>query len=206
MFVHGGFWRAKFTLHYAGHLCDSFARAGVATWNIEYRRVGDNGGGWPGTCRDVLAGALFAGALARSYPLDLARVVIGGHSAGGHLALWAAAQKDLPLRAVVCLGGVADLQRAFELNLGGGAVREFFGGPPVAAASPLALLPIAAPQILIHGRNDDIVPLEIAEHFAGSSPNARLLEIEGGDHFDVVDPRSPHWPRVLEAVLEILAV
>lgn len=167
IFVHGGFWRAKFTLDYAGHLCDAFAAAGVATWNIEYRRVGDAGGGWPGTCRDVLDGVMFARQLARSYPIDLARLVIAGHSAGGHLALWAAAHTDLPLRAVVCLGGVADLQRAFELNLGDGAVHEFFGGPPVVAASPLTLLPIAPPQVLIHGSNDDVVPLEIAERFVG---------------------------------------
>src|SRR5579872_5792979 len=91
--VHGGFWRARFNLEYAGHLCAALAALGIATWNVEYRRLGDTGGGWPGTLLDVAAAADHLRTLAAPYHLDLSRVVAMGHSAGGHLALWLAARR-----------------------------------------------------------------------------------------------------------------
>src|SRR5579864_1380245 len=129
MMIHGGFWRDRFDLEYAGHPCAALTAAGAATWNVEYRRIGNPGGGWPGTLLDVALAADHLRELAADYGLDLDRVVTMGHSAGGHLALWLAARgripagetlytpDPLPLRAAVALAGVADLRRAWELGL-----------------------------------------------------------------------------------------
>ena len=202
IFIHGGFWRSRYNLEYAGHICAALAAVGWASWNLEYRRGGDPGGGWPGTCDDVLQGVLHIRQLAAAYPLDLNRVIVAGHSAGGHLALWVAAQDALPLRRAISLGGVADLRRAHDLRIGTDAVAEFLGGPPFREVSPLELLPFPTAQVLIHGTADDIVPLEVAESFAQASENARLVQLKGADHFDVIDPRSPFFPIVLREMME----
>lgn len=196
IFIHGGFWRTRYGLGYAGHVCAALAQEGIATWNIEYRRVGDPGGGWPGTLGDVRRGTEFVREIARTHALDLNRVMVAGHSAGGHLALWIAAQDVLPLRRAISLAGVTDLRRAFELNLGDGAAAQFLGGTPAEvehryrAASPIGLIPIRAPQLMIHGTEDEIVPIELSERFCAASGNCDLLRLEGADHFDVIDPRS----------------
>lgn len=195
IFIHGGFWRARFSLEHSAAFCTSLTAAGVATWNVEYRRVGDAGGGWPGTLDDVLLAAQFIATIARQHPIDLRRVFVGGHSAGGHLALWVAAQNKIDLRRAISLGGIADLRRGFELHLSSGAVEDFLGGTPEEAperyrsASPVELLPIPTRQLLIHGTRDDIVPLELSERFAAASSNCELLRLEGGDHFDVIGER-----------------
>jgi len=209
IFLHGGFWRNHRTLDYAGHLCASLQAAGVATWNVEFRRVGDTGGGWPGTAADALDGARFFTGIAESRGIDLKRVAIAGHSAGGHLALWVAAQGAIDLTLAISLGGVVDLHRACELNLGDGAVQQFLGATPqqdpqrYREACPIELLPVRVPQLLIHGTADDIVPLELSQRFASKSVNAELLELDGADHFDVIDTRSAYWPRVLNALLHL---
>ncbi len=202
VFLHGGFWRARYNLEYGGHLCAAVTAAGFATWNLEYRRGEDAGGGWPGTCDDVLRGVLHVRELAAIYPLDLNRISVAGHSAGGHLALWVAAQNALPLRRAISLGGVADLQRAYDLRIGTDAVAEFLGRAPFREVSPLDLLPFETPQVLIHGSADDIVPLEVAASFAEASSNARLVRLDGADHFDVIDPRSSFFPAVLREMME----
>jgi len=127
--IHGGFWRAAYSLEHIGHLCAALTAAGVATWSLEYRRLGQPGGGWPGTLLDVGQGVDTLRAIAPGRPLDLERVLAIGHSAGGHLALWVAARprlpvgsplhapSPLPLRGAVSLAGVADLRRAWELQL-----------------------------------------------------------------------------------------
>jgi len=204
IFIHGGFWRARRNLEYAGHLCAALVDRGVATWSIEYRRVGDPGGGFPGTLDDVLLACRFVEELARSYPLDTSRITVAGHSAGGQLALWLAAQECLPLRCAISLAGVTDLRRGSELHLGDGAIDEFMGGSPAQmeaayrSASPMELLPIRTPQLMIHGTLDDVVPIELSDRFAAASKNCEVLRLEGADHFDIVDPRSRFWPAVIE--------
>jgi acetyl esterase/lipase len=224
--IHGGFWRARYGLDHIGHLCAALTAAGLATWNVEYRRVGDPGGGWPGTFHDVAAAAEHVRALAPAYGLDLGRVVALGHSAGGHLALWLAgrhriapsdplaAAAPLPLRGAVSLGGVVDLRRAWERRLGNGAVDDLLGGPPdqvaerYAAADPAALLPLGVRQVLVHGTADANVPFALSEGYAAAAvargDAARLVPLPGAGHFEVIDPRSREWPAVEEAVLELV--
>jgi acetyl esterase/lipase len=208
IFIHGGFWRAAYDLLHAGHLCAALTRSGFATWNIEYRRVGNPGGGWPGTFDDILHASEYVRALRQKYPLDLNRTVAAGHSAGGHLVLWLAAQRAVDLRGVASLAGVSDLRRAYALQLGGGVVSQLLGGTPsqvpsrYAAASPKELLPISVPQRLVHGTDDNIVPFELSEQFAQASKNARLVPLKGAGHFELIDPRSREWPVVQKSILE----
>src|SRR5260370_7946917 len=156
IFIHGGFWRAAYNLDHAGHMCAALSRAGAATWSIEYRRIGDPGGGWPGTLDDVLSGAEHIAKLAPRYGLDLVRLVAAGHSARGHLVLWLAAQRALDLRGIVPLAAVSDLRRAWALQLSNGVVKQFLGGSPqqgpqrYAAPSPLQLFPISVPPRTVH--------------------------------------------------------
>lgn len=214
MVIHGGYWRSSYGLEHIGHACAALTRAGVATWNIEYRRIGDAGGGWPGTGDDVLRGAEALPMLAQSYPLDLARVVVVGHSAGGQLALWLAAQHKIGLRGVVSLAGVADLRRAWDLRLSRGAVAELLGGTPETQAeryheaSPMELLPIGVPERLLHGVKDDVVPVDMSRRFQGAAvaagDDSRLTEIPDAGHFDLIDPRTHAWTRVEAAVMDLL--
>src|SRR5262249_40821958 len=117
--VHGGFWRAAYNLDHISHLCVALNQAGGAAWRLEDRRIGDAGGGWPGTLDDVASGADHLNAIAQKYSLDLNRVVAVGHSAGGQLALWLGGRHEtaIKLRGIVSLAGVADLRRAFDLKL-----------------------------------------------------------------------------------------
>jgi acetyl esterase/lipase len=127
--IHGGFWRAKYDLGYTGHLCAALTAKGIATANMEYRRVGNAGGGWPGTFADVRAGYQFLLQNAQKYGFDARRVLVVGHSAGGLLGLCLAARES-GVKAVVSLAGVVDLQRAYALHLSHDAVVEFLGGTP----------------------------------------------------------------------------
>ena len=220
--IHGGFWRARYGLDYMGHLCAAFARAGIASWNLEYRRIGNPGGGWPNTFLDVAAGADHVRQLAKKYPLDLKRVITVGHSAGGHLALWLAARPriqpgdplgtpdPLPIRASAPIAGVVDLRRAWELRFSDGAVAELMGGPPEKlaqryhAGSPIELVPLGVRVRLLHGTEDSVVPIEISNGYQKAAnrvgDDARLVVLPGGDHFGPVDPRSEHWPSVEKTV------
>lgn len=212
--IHGGYWRSAYGLEHIGHLCAALTRAGVATWSLEYRRIGDPGGGWPACGDDVLRGAEYLQPLARRYPLDLARVVAVGHSAGGQLALWLAAQHKVALRGVVSLAGVTDLRRAWELGLSRGVVLELMGGTPqeqperYRRASPIELLPFGVPQRLVHGISDDTVPIEMSRRFqaaaAVAGDDTRLIELTDAGHFDLIDPRTKAWARVQSTVLDLV--
>jgi acetyl esterase/lipase len=211
--IHGGYWRAAYGLEHIGHLCAALTRAGLATWNLEYRRIGDPGGGWPAAGEDVLRGAQYLRTLAQSYPMDMTRVIVIGHSAGGQLALWLAAQHKVQLRGVVSLAGVSDLRRAWELGLSRGAVAELMGGSPqqlpgrYRQASPIELVPLGVPERLLHGSNDDVVPIDISRRFeraaAAAGDQAILVELPGTEHFDLIDPRTPAWKHVVAAVLDL---
>jgi acetyl esterase/lipase len=207
IFIHGGYWRNAYNLDHAGHLCAALARAGAATWSIEYRRIGDPGGGWPGTLDDVLRAAEHVVKIGPRYNLDLRRMVASGHSAGGQLVLWLAAQRAVDLRGVVPLSAVSDLRRAWALQLSNGVVKQFLGGSPeqvpqrYAATSPRELLPISVPQRMVHGTADNIVPFDMSERFAKASQNAKLIPLKGAGHFELIDPRSREWETVRKNIL-----
>ena len=198
--IHGGFWRARYDLHHAGAFCDALAAAGFTTANLEYRRVGEPGGGWPGTLDDVKTAVAFARDQATAFDADAARTIVLGHSAGGHLALWVAA--EIPtLARVVALAPVADLPLAHSLALSNCAVAEFLGGAPhefperYAFADPARPTPV--PRILLHGDADTIVPIELSRRFAAPSI---LIEIPAADHFAVIDPSHAAWQLVLHSI------
>lgn len=222
--IHGGCWYAEYDLKHLSNFSDALVRAGVATWSLEYRRIGEAGGGWPGTFQDVARGADHLRVLARQYPLDLERVVVVGHSAGGQLALWLAARTRVPresllympdplrLRGVVSLAGITDLQEFGRgcndaaSKLLGGTARE--AQERDAQVSPIKLLPLGVPQQLIHGARDSIVPLKLARDYEAAAKargeRINLTVLEQAGHFDLISPRSDAWPTVERAVLSLL--
>ena len=211
--IHGGYWRAKYDLAYMGHLCAALTGKGLATWNLEYRRVGNAGGGWPGTFEDVRNGYRFVSQIAKRYNLDPAKWAAVGHSAGGQLALCLAGHEPL-VKRVVSLAGVVDLQQAWELHLSDNAVVGFLGGEPAAVpehyheADPMQLKISQATQWLIHGASDDTVPPFLSRNYAEQKKtrgeNVHYLEISTAGHFDLVDPRSSAWPKVEGTVMHLL--
>ncbi len=211
--IHGGFWKAAYSLEHNGHLCEALRKRGVATWSIEYRRIAQPGGGWPGTFDDVKAAAEYALNLPKNQPIDPSRVIAMGHSAGGHLALWLAAESRW-LQGAISLAGVADLRKAHALRLSQGIVDTFLGGSPeqvpdrYGSASPMERLPIGKPMTLIHGEKDNIVPIEIARGFEAAARKAgdavKLHALANTGHFELIDPRSSQWATVERSVLEML--
>jgi acetyl esterase/lipase len=224
--IHGGCWSAEYGEGHIRPVCAALARAGVAAWCLEYRRVGDTGGGWPGTFEDVARGADHLRTIATTRRLDLSRVVAVGHSAGGHLALWLGGrgrlsatdplrgQEPLALRGIVGLAPIADLGRAAAEHVCGEAVPSLLGGSPeaqakrYAVASPIGLLPLGVAQEIVHGREDRIVPVGLSQAYVAAArakgDAARLTVVEGAGHFDVIAPTSKAWPRVEEAVRALL--
>jgi acetyl esterase/lipase len=209
--IHGGFWRAAYDLSLARPLAESLARHGWVAWNVEYRRVG-NGGGSPRTLDDVHAAIeALAGVEA---PLD--RVVTIGHSAGGHLATWAASRgrherwpAQVAVTGVVSQAGVLDLRAAYDEHLGSGAVEAFLGHPPGPdddAADPARQVPLDVPVHCIHADGDDTVPIAQSRDYVrdarAAGARADLTEIDG-DHFTVIEPTSDAWRATLE-ILERL--
>ena len=211
--IHGGYWRAKYDLAYMGHLCAALTGKGLATGKLEYRRVGNAGGGWPGTFEDVRSGYRFVSQIAKRYNLDAAKWAAVGHSAGGQLALCLAGHEP-SVKRVVSLAGVVDLQQAWELHLSDNAVVGFLGGEPAAVpehyheADPMQLKISQATQWLIHGASDDTVPPFLSRNYTEQKKtrgeNVHYLEISTAGHFDLVDPRSGAWPKVEGTVMHLL--
>jgi acetyl esterase/lipase len=217
--LHGGFWRLQRSLELMWPLAADLAGRGFSVWNLEYRRVGQPGAGWPGTLEDVAAGVDHLGRLAARVPLDLERLVVVGHSAGGQLALWSAARLRLPAGApgagplvvpslVVSLAGVCDLVAGARAGIGEGAVAAFLGAGPDEAperyrlASPLARLPLGIRQVLLHGDADRRVPVAQSRAYAAAASAAGdpvdLVELADIDHMAPIDPSSSAWSEVVD--------
>lgn len=211
--IHGGYWRAKYDLTHTGHCCAALTAKGLATWNLEYRRVGNPGGGWPGTFEDVRSGYRFVSQIAKRYNLDGSKLVVAGHSAGGQLTLCLAGHEP-SVNRVISLAGVVDLQQAWELHLSDNAVVGFLGGDPTHVpehyreADPMQLKISQATQWLIHGASDDSVPPFLSRNYTEQKKrrgeNVHYLEISTAGHLDLIDPRSAAWPRVEGTVLHLL--
>lgn len=226
--IHGGCWLADLPgLELQHELSRALRDEGYAVWNIEYRRIGHPGGGYPGAFQDVAAAADFLRTIAQARALDLTRVVTVGHSAGGHLALWLAARprlpatsplrtaNPLPIRGAVSLAGIIDLAayRATGPDACGGpptidaitGAGQRSGQDVYADTSPAALLPLTVPAHLIAGQRDPIVPARFATDYAAAaerqhSPGS-VTVVPGAGHFELIDPTSaPSWREVLAAV------
>ena len=221
--IHGGYWRSTYGAELGEPLAMDLAGHGMAAWNLEYRRAG-NGGGWPQTFQDVLAGIDKLAGLAEHHSLDLGNVAALGHSAGGHLAVWAAGRHRLEpdagfgapgvrLTGVVSQSGILDLAGAERLNLSNGAVANLLGGPSsehprrYRAADPMAALPLDVPVFAVHAEEDDDVPLSMSTRYVEASMAedvpARLVMVPG-DHFSLIDPGAPAYVTCRELMARLL--
>lgn len=210
--VHGGFWRAQYELDLMDPLAADLVDRGYAVWNIEYRRVGMDGGGYPGTLVDVAAAIDYLPALSAG-PLDLEDVTFVGHSAGGHLAYWAAGRDQLQTgqpgsdptvmpRLAIGQGPVGDLVAAAAAGAGNGAVIDLMGGPPEELSDEFA---IANPHIgdgvavlVVRAGDDDTVAPGYTVPDSATPPSE--IDVPGDDHFDLIDPASASWAHVVEAL------
>lgn len=191
--LHGGFWREAYDRTHLGTTAARLARQGFAVALAEYRRVG-GGGGWPGTFDDV--------SRVLEVAWDGADHVLLGHSAGGHLALWAAHTEPGCVSRVVAVSPVADLAYAHRLGLSGGAVAELLGAEgELSALDPAQLPPAAFPAVILHGTADTDVPLEVSRRYAAVS-GCELRELAATGHYGPLIPGSATWPRLLEALRE----
>lgn len=236
MLVHGGCWAHQLkgndpratSFELLRPMAAALANAGIATWNVEYRRYGNPGGGWPGSFEDLSRAADFLRTLAPKYGLDLKRILVAGHSSGGHLAMWIAARpklpaasalytKDpLPVKAVINLDGPADPAAFQPLETkvcGMPAVTQFLGGTPKEQperyrdASALSFVPLGVPQEFIGGglvqmAMDQIVAYQSAARAKGDV--VTITTLEGARHFDMLAPQSAYWKRVEERFRALL--
>ena len=226
IFLHGGCWYAEYDIGHVGSLEAALAEAGYAVWSLEYRRIGDAGGSWPGTFLDAALGTDHLRALAEEYPLDLHRVVTAGHSAGGHLALWLAARSkmqsdwelysatSLPIQGVLALAPAADLEGLWESGTCGGAVGRLMEGGPAAfprrydQGSPMRLVPLGVRQTVFVGAHDATWSPPARAYYqaalAAGEEDIRLVEAPESGHFEMIVPGTTTWPLVVEALAELL--
>lgn len=210
--IHGGFWQSAYGFDLMEPVATDLNRRGYATWNIEYRRVGEVGGGYPGTLDDVASSIDKLKDISDDYGLDLSTVTLVGHSSGGHLALWAAGRKDLPEGApgasplvvpglAIGLGPVFDLRAGDADGLGSGAVTNFLAGTyeqfPDRYAIATPSKDSSVDRIVVRATEDDIVP----SRYTGPTPLGSIKAVDvPGDHFALIDPSSQAWQTVVALI------
>ncbi len=206
--VHGGFWRAKYGLALGRPLANDLAARGYVAWNLEYRRVGD-GGGWPATFDDIAQGIDHLSTL----DVDTSGVVAVGHSAGGHLAVWAAGRSTPTVRltGAVSQAGVLDLAVAQDTGVGAGAAADLLGGTPAEVpdryrlADPIQRLPLEVPVLCVHAQGDVNVPIAQSTAYVRAAGGSAALREVAGDHFTLIDPTTPAWAAARDALPSLLA-
>jgi len=229
--IHGGCWKAEYaTLRDLAPMGDALKAEGVASWNIEYRRLGQPGSGWPGTYEDIGRGIDHLRQVAPKYRLDLTRLAVVGHSAGGHLAMWAALRhrlspksavymaNALPLRGVINLAGTIDMRdniAHMQAECNDTVVTTMLGGTPASVperyreVSATTMVPLGVQQILVWGEHENFVPVSLARRHVDAATKAgdraRLIVVPAIGHFESASPQSSAWPTVLEAVRSLLA-
>jgi len=197
--LHGGYWQATYNLIHTGHMCEALRDAGIASWNVEYRRVGDAGGEWPAAAEDLELALAYVERLPFAHD---GRTVLVGHSAGGQLALWAAKRTGLP---VVALAPVSDVRDAVERRGPESAPGRFMAPEHFADGSPLELLPLGARQIVVHGTADDSVPYEMSLRYVEAARGeAELVTLDNVGHFEPIDPQAPAFTETLAAIQRLL--
>lgn len=232
--IHGGCWLSKadqlsINLKLMSPLATSLTKEGIATWNVEYRSVDQQGGGWPGTYEDVSNAIHYLPLIAYRYHLNLKKIIVLGHSTGGQLALWSVAQAKLPkssilyskenlsFSGVISLAGPGSLTAFYPLQgcvCGQKVITQMMHGSPFEKpalyrqASPIELLPLGVKQILITGTEDFSVPPILGQEYVAAAKKAgdkaQFIEIKGGGHFELIDPNSNAWPVVRQTVFELL--
>lgn len=227
--VHGGCWKDFGTVRHIGPVGDALKAEGIASWSIEYRRLPQPGSGWPGTFLDAGRAVDHLRQIAPEHNLDLNRVVVVGHSSGGHLATWAAARPGLPkeselytenplsVRGVVNLAGLVDLEESLEAAAAycrEPVIEQLFGGTPdevperYAQGSPANLLPLGVPQVLINGEQQDDPGLRPLSRYAEAARRAgdpvQLSIVPGAGHFEPGNPLAPTWPVIRQAIHSLL--
>lgn len=223
--MHGGCWVGLHRPRHVEPLMDAVTQQGWATWSLSHRQAGDAGGGWTGTFEDVGDGIDFVRELAGHFDLDTTRVVTMGHSAGGHLAIWAAGRNGygpddvlydpnpLTLAGAISLGGIPDLRAhvAQEQNPCGDGVFQLMDDAPnayperYAEASPAERLPVGTSQLFLHGRHDYVVPWQqitaYAEEATAAGDDVRVHIFENASHFEVIAPGSEAWQQDIRPAL-----
>ena len=227
--VHGGCFKTYGSVADLAAMGDALKGRGIATLNVEYRRVDQAGGGWPNTYLDVGHAVDHVRSLAKKHRLDLSRVVLVGHSAGGHLAMWAAARSRVPrgsalfmanplaVRGVVDLAGPLDLTTNIEGYEGlcrDRVITNLMGGTPAAMperyaqASPMKLLPLGMPQVVVLGEYEEYVPRQFAQAYVQAAARAgdrvRMILIPGAGHYEIASPRAAIWPTVELAIRSLI--
>ncbi len=214
--IHGGYWRRRYRRDVMNAIAGDLSSRGYAVFNIEYRRVGCRGGGWPGILGDVSAAMRELAGVAGSAGLDLSRMVVAGHSAGGQLALCWAGRDGRPARRaagpllVISLAGVCDPRGAAALGLSNDAVHRLHGGTAgndgLRACSPLESLPLGVPQLLVHGTDDDSVPFAMSAAYhrgaQAAGDNCEFMIAAGAGHFDLIDPATQAWARIAARIAQ----
>lgn len=225
IFIHGGCWLSQYGISHSGKFTQALADNGIAVWSLEYRRVGDKGGGWPGTFLDIGQGADHLQKLTVEHNLDLGRLLAIGHSAGAQFALWLAARPQIPadiaiatddplaISAVLAMAPAADLARLHEGQICGHVIDRLMGGSPATFpdrfrwADPAKIALPAVDQILLIGRHDQSgapVGHRYFEAAKSRGDSVRLMEANESGHFEMIDPDSSSWPFVLSVVREML--
>lgn len=226
--IHGGCWVQYANTEYTAPLASALVKEGWATWSLEYRRAHEEGGAWPGTFLDVGQGVDALRDSATKYQLDLNRVVVLGHSAGGQLALWAAGRRQIPrdsalhaanplqLRGVVSLAGIADMRVYADRGPQGcaeGGLRVMGGTAAqqparYAAASPAELLPLGTSQVLVWAEEDTIVPEKLFEDYEANAKKAgdpvEIIRVKRIGHHELCSPEAPGWGKIVGALRRLL--